>query len=111
MSTGRTSASGGGGGRGRGASSENGNSRGGRLGVSSTTLDASATDDVDHTDVDGSVSDAESALRCRVVDAPEEQLQQRRQPINGDSTVAARVCYQPDTTTGAVGVDFVADHH
>lgn len=111
MSTGRTSASGGGG-RGRGVQSENGK-RGGRLGpgVSSTTFDASTTDDVDHTDVDGSVSDAESALRCRVVDAPEEQLQQRRPPINGDST-AVNVCYQPDATTGrTVAADSVADRH
>lgn len=128
MSTGRTSASsgavtrsaGGGGGVLIGATkSVNGSKTaggGGRrgLGISSTTLDVSTTD-VDHTDVDcgGSVSDVESALRYRVVEAApelpqaagvgvgqEEQLQQRQPPssINGSSPSGVNVCYQPDAT-------------
>lgn len=63
--------------------------------LSTTTLNASTTTDVDLSDVEGSVSDAESALRCRVVGAPEGQ---EDAPHRLATTTAVNVCYQPDAT-------------
>ena len=106
VSTGRTSAS-------------SGNARavasGGRkpMGLSTTTLDASATEGEEE---EGSVSDVESALRYRMVqtapsgasavggDGVQEQQQQRRPPaINGNGSGAVNVCYQSDATPAAGG--------
>lgn len=63
--------------------------------LSTTTLNASTTTDVDLSDVEGSVSDVESALRCRVVGAPEGQ---EDAPHRLATTTAVNVCYQPDAT-------------